>query len=69
MPVTTAPSASIASKVANTGIPRTKFRVPSIGSMMSRVALEPAVAPCSSPRRPSVGWRSRTSARAIASIA
>jgi hypothetical protein len=46
-------------------MPRTKLRVPSIGSMMSRGApSEPAVAPYSSPSRLSSGWCFRMSSRA-----
>src|SRR6266702_6192593 len=68
-PATTSPPASIASRVANTGMPRTKLRVPSMGSMMSRASVDPGASPSSSPSTPSSGWFWRTAARAIASIA
>src|SRR5436309_6502717 len=68
-PATTSPPCSIASSVANTGMPRTKFRVPSMGSMMSRACVGPGASPSSSPSTPSSGWFWRTAVRAIASIA
>ena len=55
-PSTSSPSRSSASSVAHTGIPREKFRVPSIGSTIQRVA--PPSSPSSSPNTPSPG-RSR----------
>src|SRR5437870_3426188 len=67
-PATTSPPASIASRVANTGMPRTKLRVPSMGSMMSRASVGPGASPSSSPSTPSSGWFWRTAVRAIASI-
>src|SRR2546422_636810 len=68
-PATTSPSASMASRVPKTGMPRTKLIVPSMGSTISLAPAVPGSSPCSSPNTPRPGWRSRASARAIASMA
>jgi hypothetical protein len=51
-PATISPASSSAISVAQTGTPRTKFDVPSIGSMIQRRSwdpVEPSTSPCSSP--------------------
>src|SRR5438445_2787102 len=68
-PATTSPSASMASRVPKTGMPRTKLTVPSMGSTISLAPAVPGSSPCSSPKTPRPGWRSRASARAISSMA
>src|SRR5919198_1888995 len=66
-PTSDRPSRSSATSVAQIGIPRTKFRVPSIGSTTQRV---PASSPPpSSPRKPSPGRRSTIAARSASSTA
>src|SRR3989449_866680 len=68
-PATTSSPSSIASSVANTGMPRTKLRVASMGSTIRRAAELPADAPCSSPSSPSSGCRWRVTVRTVSSIA
>ena len=53
------PSRSTASSVPNSGTPRMKLWVPSIGSMYQRVAAVPASVPYSSPTRPWSGQAAR----------
>ena len=64
-PATISPASSSAISVAQTGTPRTKFDVPSIGSMIQRRSwdpVDPSISPCSSPRttsrvRVDLSWR------------
>ena len=63
------PSRSTASSVPNSGTPRMKLWVPSIGSMYQRTDASPASVPYSSPTSPWSGKASRMRARIIRSIA
>src|SRR5205807_2667123 len=66
-PHTATPSRSSAISVAQTGIPRAKLRVPSIGSSTQRAP--PSVAPCSSPSTPSLGRSAASRLRSACSTA
>ena len=66
-PQTIAPSRSSASSVAHTGMPREKFRVPSIGSTIQRIG--PPSSPSSSPSTPSPGRSRAMRSRSIRSTA
>ena len=63
------PSRSTASNVPNSGTPRMKLWVPSIGSMYQRVAASPASVPYSSPTRPWSGYVAWIRLRIARSIA
>ena len=66
-PQTTLPSRSSAISVAHTGMPREKFRVPSIGSTIHRTA--PPSSPSSSPSTPSPGRSRAMRSRSMRSVA
>jgi hypothetical protein len=76
-PTVTSPASSSASSVAHTGMPRTKFFVPSIGSTIQRRSPTtltapdppPARSPNSSPSTASPGRREANSARSASSTA